>query len=80
MSEHYKKSSTFRRGQRYVLKSVGLRGRLGKVNHPEGEMSERLIVPNGSRHMWVCPGCAIENSPHYLSCRWCQSLKWGVAP
>lgn len=68
-----------RRNQVFVLKSVGLRGRWHRTNSGRSP-SDGLDLPNGAEHMWACPGCGSENSPHYLSCRKCQALKWGVAP
>lgn len=62
--------------QRLVTQSRGLRARCERVN-PEvpGAPPERLLG-----HRWGCPGCGLRNDSRHLSCRSCETLRWGVCP
>lgn len=67
-----------RREQLLVRKSRGLRDRSHAVAQhlPLAKRADKYR----HGHLWTCPGCSHQNSPEFLSCRVCETLKWGVAP
>lgn len=66
-----------RRDQRLVTTRRGLRNRQARVN---GTVPAGTPENPASAHLWACPGCGCQNDPRHLSCRVCETLKWGVAP
>jgi len=65
-----------RKDQLLVPKSIVLRIRTGVVNR-DLPVEKRALEPD---HQWGCPGCGTRNDYQYLSCRVCETLRWGVCP
>lgn len=70
-----------RKDQRFIRRTCELRGRYHATNGPPALNVKAPRQATGSnRHMWACPGCGMEVGPEFMSCRSCETLKWGVCP
>lgn len=65
-----------RKDQLLILKRIGLRPRSSKVNR-DLPREKRALEPD---HQWGCPGCGRRNDYQFLSCRSCETIRWGVCP